>query len=69
MCLVFVCGQDERVVSRQPAPGSCPYCGGMIQAVDVDSNWNFCFLPLYHKTKRRHYCTMCARKLMVQGKT
>ncbi|MBA0622543.1 hypothetical protein Godav_008075 [Gossypium davidsonii] len=52
MCLVFVCDEDERVISRQPAPGACPYCGGMVQAMDVESQWRFCFLPLYFKTKR-----------------
>ncbi|XP_027356600.1 uncharacterized protein LOC113865964 [Abrus precatorius] len=66
MCIVFVCGEDERVVSRQPAPGACPYCGGLIQAVDVESHWNFCFLPLYVKTKRRYYCTICNSRLILQ---
>ncbi|KHN16457.1 hypothetical protein D0Y65_014040, partial [Glycine soja] len=62
----YVFGVCVRVVSRQPAPGACPYCGGMIQAMDFESQWSFCFLPLYSKTKRRHYCTMCTRKLVLQ---
>ncbi|KAK7410320.1 hypothetical protein VNO78_01021 [Psophocarpus tetragonolobus] len=66
MCLVFVCGEDERVVSRQAAPGACPYCGGMIQAMDVQTQWNFCFLPFYSKTKRRYHCTICTRSLVLQ---
>ncbi|XP_057434618.1 uncharacterized protein LOC130727487 [Lotus japonicus] len=66
MCLVFVCGDDERVVSRQQAPGACPNCGGMIQALDVKRRWTFCFIPLYVKTKRRHCCTVCAKKLVVK---
>ncbi|MCI00327.1 methionyl-tRNA synthetase, partial [Trifolium medium] len=53
---------DEREVSRRPAHWSCDYCGGMVQIVEVDSQWNFCFLPLCHKTKRRHYCTKCSKK-------
>ncbi|XWS26102.1 hypothetical protein CRYUN_Cryun26dG0001900 [Craigia yunnanensis] len=53
MCLVFVCDEDERVIARQPASGACPYCGGMVQAMDVESQWRFCFLPLYFRTKRR----------------
>lgn len=66
MCLVFVCDQDERVVGRQPAPGVCPYCGGLIQAMDVETQWRFCFLPLYFRTKRKFSCTVCARHLVVQ---
>ncbi|KAK7831980.1 uncharacterized protein LOC136062741 [Quercus suber] len=66
MCFVFVCDQDERVLARQPAPGVCPYCGGMIQALDVETQWRFCFLPLYFRTKRKFSCTVCARHLVVQ---
>ncbi|XP_028797718.1 uncharacterized protein LOC114753222 [Neltuma alba] len=57
--LVFVCDEDEREISRQMAPGSCPYCGGMVQAVDVESQWRFCFLPVYFKNRRRLYCSFC----------
>ncbi|KAH1213109.1 hypothetical protein GmHk_14G041127 [Glycine max] len=63
MCLVFVCDEEERVLGRQTAPGACPYCGGMVQAIDVESQWRFCFLPLCFKTKRKYYCTMCTRRL------
>ncbi|XP_060192813.1 uncharacterized protein LOC132622255 [Lycium barbarum] len=66
MCLVFVCDEDERVLQRQGAPGACPYCGGMVQALDAESQWRFCFLPLYFKTKRRYYCTLCTRRLIIQ---
>ncbi|XP_058114351.1 uncharacterized protein LOC131257586 [Magnolia sinica] len=64
MCLVFVCDEEERVLGTQPAPGSCPYCGGLVQAMDVESQWTFCFLPLCFKTKRKYFCTMCARRLV-----
>ncbi|KAK3437351.1 uncharacterized protein LOC104437188 [Eucalyptus grandis] len=67
MCLVFVCDEDEQVVARQAAPGACPYCGGAIQAMDVESQWRFCFLPLYFRTKRKFYCSLCARRLVVQS--
>ncbi|KAK3031960.1 hypothetical protein RJ639_037121 [Escallonia herrerae] len=30
-----LCGEEERELGRQQAPGSCPYCGGKVQAVDV----------------------------------
>ncbi|KAD3641805.1 hypothetical protein E3N88_31029 [Mikania micrantha] len=53
MCLVFVCDEDERIVGQQQAPGACPYCGGLIKAMDVESQWRLCFLPLYYKTKRK----------------
>ncbi|KAK2971766.1 hypothetical protein RJ640_001807, partial [Escallonia rubra] len=63
MCFVFVCDQDERILGRQPAPGACPYCGGAVQAMDVEKRWTFCFLPLYFNTKRKHYCSRCSRRL------
>jgi hypothetical protein len=66
MCLVFVCDEDERVVSTQVASGACPYCEGMVQAVDVQSQWRLCFVPLYFRNKRKHYCTICAKRLVVQ---
>ncbi|KAL5559391.1 hypothetical protein UlMin_035602 [Ulmus minor] len=66
MCFVFVCDEDERVLSRQAAPGACPYCGGMIQAMDVESQWRLCFVPLYWRTKRKFYCAMCSRRLVVR---
>ncbi|KAK2979534.1 hypothetical protein RJ640_013551 [Escallonia rubra] len=64
MCFVFVCDQDERILGRQPAPGACPYCGGAVQAMDVEKRWTFCFLPLYFNTKRKHYCSRCSRRLI-----
>ncbi|MFS8030378.1 hypothetical protein Hanom_Chr17g01533311 [Helianthus anomalus] len=66
MCLVFVCDEDERVVGQQQAPGSCPYCGGLIKAMDVESQWRLCFLPLYYKNKRKYFCTLCTRRLILQ---
>ncbi|KAG6387872.1 hypothetical protein SASPL_153067 [Salvia splendens] len=63
MCLVFVCDEDERVIGR---PAACLYCGGMVQALDVQSNWRFCFVPLYFKTKRKLYCSICSRRLVAQ---
>ncbi|MQL90979.1 hypothetical protein Taro_023584 [Colocasia esculenta] len=53
MCLVFVCDEEETVLGSQPAPGCCPYCGGMVVATDVESQWRFCFLPLCFRSKRR----------------
>lgn len=67
MCLVFVCDQDERVIGRYAAPGACPYCGGAVQVVDVNSQWRFCFVPLSNKSKRRHLCSTCGKRLIVHG--
>ncbi|CAD5186230.1 uncharacterized protein LOC135625257 [Musa acuminata AAA Group] len=64
MCLVFVCDEEERVLGTHQAPGSCPFCGGVVMATDVESAWRFCFLPLYFHTKRRFYCTLCTRRLV-----
>ncbi|KAK7384848.1 hypothetical protein VNO78_30551 [Psophocarpus tetragonolobus] len=65
MCFVFVCDKEERVLGRHTASGVCPYCGGMVQAVDVESQWRFCFLPLCFKTKRKYYCSLCSRRLEI----
>ncbi|XP_050215736.1 uncharacterized protein LOC126666883 [Mercurialis annua] len=66
MCLVFVCDEDERVIGKQVAPGACPYCGGMIQAMDVETRWRFCFLPVCFNNKKRFYCSVCTRRLVTQ---
>lgn len=67
MCLVFVCDKDERVIGRYAAPRACPYCGGAVQVVDVNSQWRFCFVPLSNKSKRRHICSTCGKRLIVHG--
>ncbi|XP_038983746.1 uncharacterized protein LOC120111274 [Phoenix dactylifera] len=64
MCLVFVCDEEERVLGSHQAPGSCPYCGGVVMATDVESAWRLCFLPLCFRAKRKFYCTLCARRLV-----
>ncbi|XP_033516416.1 uncharacterized protein [Nicotiana tomentosiformis] len=66
MCFVFVCDEDERFLQRQAAAGACPYCGGMIQAVDLESQWRLCFVPLSFKKKRKYYWTICTRRLVIQ---
>ncbi|KAK3011852.1 hypothetical protein RJ639_010448 [Escallonia herrerae] len=64
--LCIFLNKDERVLGRQPAPGACPYCGGGVQAMDVEKRWTFCFLPLYFNTKRKYYCSRCSRRLVIQ---
>ncbi|KAJ8756106.1 hypothetical protein K2173_024653 [Erythroxylum novogranatense] len=63
MCLVFLCDEKERELGRQQAPGSCPCCGGKVEAMDVDIKWTFCFLTICHNIKRRYSCTLCSKRL------
>ncbi|XP_062108017.1 uncharacterized protein LOC133818922 [Humulus lupulus] len=66
--MFFVCVSDvnERVLSSQTVPGNCPFCGGMIRALDVQSQWRLCFIPLFWKTKRKLLCTVCNQRLVAQ---
>ncbi|KAK1316269.1 hypothetical protein QJS10_CPA05g02403 [Acorus calamus] len=65
MCLVFLCDEEERVVDREKAPGNCPYCGGMVESMEVETQWRLCFLPLFFKHRRRFFCTFCSRQLVL----
>ncbi|CAL0306993.1 unnamed protein product [Lupinus luteus] len=63
MWLVWVCKEEENELGREKAPGSCPYCRGKVEAIDVEGQWRFCFLPMCFKIKRKYFCTLCARRL------
>ncbi|XP_065848819.1 uncharacterized protein [Euphorbia lathyris] len=63
MCFIFLCDEEEIELGRQQAPGSCPYCGGKVEAIDVESKWSCCFLPICYKIKRRFSCSLCRRRL------
>ncbi|XP_010276697.1 PREDICTED: uncharacterized protein LOC104611376 [Nelumbo nucifera] len=65
MCLVAVCDKQEKVLQTQTAPGECPYCGGKVKAVDVESQWRLCLLPLCFNPKRKFFCNMCNRRLVI----
>ncbi|PHT88373.1 hypothetical protein BC332_18778 [Capsicum chinense] len=66
MCLIiYVCDAEEKELGRQAASGACPSCGGKVQAVDVESRWKFCFLPLCFIIKRKYQCTLCSRRLVL----
>lgn len=65
MCLMFICDEEEKVLGTQQAPGVCPYCGGRVQSMDVETRWRLCFLPLCFKTKRKFFCTNCSRRLEI----
>lgn len=62
--VMLLCGKAEKVLGVQKAPGSCPYCGGVVAATDVEAEWALCCLPLCRRTKRRFACTACARRLV-----
>ncbi|CAK8531910.1 unnamed protein product [Lathyrus sativus] len=63
MWFVYVCEEEEKELGRQQASGSCPYCSGKVEAMDVEMQWRFCFLPMCFKSKRKYFCTSCARRL------
>ncbi|XP_028100529.1 uncharacterized protein LOC114299901 [Camellia sinensis] len=63
-CKVFVCG-EERELGRKQAPGLCPYCGGKVQAIDLESHWRFCFLPICFFIKRKFLCSLCDKHLVL----
>uniref|UniRef100_A0A7N0THT7 Methionyl-tRNA synthetase n=1 Tax=Kalanchoe fedtschenkoi TaxID=63787 RepID=A0A7N0THT7_KALFE len=64
-CFVVVCGVEERELGRQQAPGACPYCGGKVEAVDVETQRTLLCLPLCYKVKRRYFCSLCSKRLVM----
>ncbi|KAI4335344.1 hypothetical protein L6164_013998 [Bauhinia variegata] len=63
MWFVYVCDESKKELGRQQAPGSCPFCGGKVEATDVEIKWRLCFLPMFFKIKRKYFCTLCAKRL------
>ncbi|MBA0622060.1 hypothetical protein Godav_007630, partial [Gossypium davidsonii] len=56
-----MCDEEERELGRQEAPGTCPHCGGKVQAVDVERRWRCCcFFPICFSIKRKYCCTLCS---------
>ncbi|XP_022889436.1 uncharacterized protein LOC111404946 [Olea europaea var. sylvestris] len=66
MCSLLCC-KEEKEVGRHQASGECPYCGGKVEAVDVAIQWRFCFLPLCFPFKRKYFCTLCSRRLVLDN--
>ncbi|RDX78690.1 hypothetical protein CR513_40990, partial [Mucuna pruriens] len=62
MWFMHVLDEEEKELGRQQAPGSCPYCAGKVEAMDVEIQWRLCFLPMCFKIKRKFFCTSCARR-------
>ncbi|XP_057500234.1 uncharacterized protein LOC130784391 [Actinidia eriantha] len=67
MCSVFGC--EERELGRKQAPGECPHCGGTVEAVDFESHWRFCFLPICFFIKRKYFCSLCSKLLVLYSQT
>nr|DAD47406.1 TPA_asm: hypothetical protein HUJ06_017343 [Nelumbo nucifera] len=65
MRFLVVCDKQETVFGKRQASGACPYCGGIVQAMDVESRYSFCGLPLWFIPRRKYICTVCARRLEV----
>ncbi|KAI6703753.1 hypothetical protein NL676_012889 [Syzygium grande] len=65
MRVVFICDEEEKELGRQQASGSCPHCGGKVEAVDVESHWRLCLLPVRFHVKRKSLCTLCGRRLVL----
>lgn len=65
MWLVYLCDVEDRELKRQQAPGSCPHCGGKVEVLDVETKSKFCFMPLCFKIKRKYFCTLCSRRLVL----
>lgn len=65
MCLVL-CNGEERELGRKTAFGNCPHCGGKVEAVDVETQSNFCFLiPICFEIKRKFQCAVCSKRLVL----
>ncbi|KAG9134712.1 hypothetical protein Leryth_001038 [Lithospermum erythrorhizon] len=66
MCFfIYVCDKEEEELGRKEAQGACPYCGGKVEAVDVQKNSRFCFLHICSTFKRKYFCTTCTRRLIL----
>ncbi|KAJ4734648.1 methionyl-tRNA synthetase [Rhynchospora pubera] len=65
MCVIWVCDEEEHVLTTWQAPGSCPYCGGAIIGADVQRAWRLCFVPIcFSGRRRRFHCSFCNRPLV-----
>jgi hypothetical protein len=65
MGLSYVCEGQEKELGRQQAPGSCPYCRGKVEVMDVEVQSKLCFLPMCFQIKRKYFCTLCSRRLEI----
>ncbi|PSR96984.1 NUT family member protein [Actinidia chinensis var. chinensis] len=56
----------EKEIGREGGRGGgCPYCGGPLLAMDFDTQLVVFCIPFSHKTKRKLFCTICSRRLLI----
>ncbi|XAR74045.1 hypothetical protein NMG60_11008204 [Bertholletia excelsa] len=56
----------ERLIRREGAEGGgCRYCGGPVLAFDFDTQLVVFCVPFSHKTKRKFFCSICSRRLIL----
>ncbi|CAL5199273.1 unnamed protein product [Lathyrus oleraceus] len=65
MWLSYVWEGEQKELGRQKAPGSCPFCGGKVEAMDVEVQSKLCFLTMCFQIKRKYSCTLCSRRLEI----
>ncbi|KAL8249634.1 hypothetical protein R6Q59_006502 [Mikania micrantha] len=65
MWLLLICYKEAREVDKRVANGSCPYCEGKVVAIDIESKWKLCCLPVSYVNKRKYTCTLCSRRLVL----
>ncbi|XP_060171134.1 uncharacterized protein LOC132602163 [Lycium barbarum] len=46
MRMIYVCEEEEKELGRKKASGACPYCGGTVEAVDIEGKGKLFCLPI-----------------------
>ncbi|KZT76694.1 hypothetical protein F511_46281 [Dorcoceras hygrometricum] len=67
MRLVYVCEEEDDEIMKEKAPGKCPKCGGRVEAVYVQSRGKFCHLPVCLRIKKKFFCAMCSKRLVLSS--
>nr|XP_009603736.1 uncharacterized protein LOC104098653 [Nicotiana tomentosiformis]AYA62518.1 SPICE [Nicotiana tabacum] len=65
MRMIYVCEEEEKEVGRKKASGICPYCGGTVEAVDIEGKGKLFCLPICLRFKRKYLCSSCSRRLVL----
>ncbi|KAK4742919.1 hypothetical protein SAY87_000920 [Trapa incisa] len=64
-CVWFSCVRGREGHREADGAGGVSILRGP-DAMDVESQWRFCFFPLFFRTKRRYYCNFCTRRLVLK---
>uniref|UniRef100_A0A0V0GX82 Putative ovule protein n=1 Tax=Solanum chacoense TaxID=4108 RepID=A0A0V0GX82_SOLCH len=62
MRIIYVCEEEEKEVGRKKASGACPYCGGTVEAVDIEGKGKLFCLPICLRFKIKYICSLCSRR-------